>query len=117
MLEILLSLEMKRIEQAMQKRFHLLRRHPMVRDTRGVGAVWAVELPSAELRNRLIDIGEEMAITDGCGLKLLGGGEKSVRLMPPLTISPKDLRIALDLFLTALNKLRDEEKSSYFIWI
>ncbi|MEK7074952.1 MAG: aminotransferase class III-fold pyridoxal phosphate-dependent enzyme, partial [Patescibacteria group bacterium] len=109
--ELIASGAVKRIEQAMRKRLHILRRHAMVRDTRGVGAMWAVELSSIKLRNRLIDIGEEMAMTDGCGLKLLGAG-KSVRLMPPLTIFPKDLKKALDLFVVALNKLHDEEDSS-----
>lgn len=106
----------KRIEQAMHKRLHILRRHPMVRDIRGLDAIWAVELPDAKLRDRLIEIGEEMAHTDGCGFKLLAGGEKSVRLMPPLTISPKNLKKALDIFVVVLNKLRDE-KDSYSIWI
>lgn len=107
--ELIASGVIKRIEQAIHKRLHILRRHPMVQDIRGLGAMWAVELPHAELRDRFIDIGEEMAQTDGCGLKLLSGGEKSVRLMPPLTISPRDLTRALDLFVTALNKLRDEK--------
>ncbi|MDP3769840.1 MAG: aspartate aminotransferase family protein [Candidatus Sungbacteria bacterium] len=99
------------IEMAMRKRLHILRQHPMVQDTRGMGAMWAVELADAKLRDRLIDICEEMALTDCCGIKLLGAGKTSVRLMPPLTISPKDLRLALDLFLTALNKLADEQVS------
>lgn len=99
----------KRIDQAMHKRLRILRRHPMVRNTCDISAMWAVELPDAKLRDRLVDIGEEMAMTDGCGIKLLAAGKKSVRLMPPLTISPKDLRIALDLFLVALNKLSNEK--------
>lgn len=111
MQELIISGAIKKIEQAMHKRLYILRRHPMVQDTRGIGAMWAVELTSAKFRDRLIYIGEEMAMTDGCGLKLLGAGKKSVRLMPPLTISPKDLKIALDLFLVALNKIRDEESS------
>lgn len=110
--ELIASGAVKRIEQTMHKRLHILRGHPMVRDTRGVGAMWALELPSVKVRNRLIDIGEEMAQTDTCGLKLLGAG-KSVRLMPPLTMSPKDLTFALDLVLVALNKLYDEERSSF----
>ena len=107
--ELLESGAIKAIENILHKRLHILRRHPMIQDTRGVGAMWGVELPDAKLRDRLIDIGEEMAMTDGCGIKLLGAGKKSVRLMPPLTISPKDLRIALDIFLIALNKLTDEQ--------
>lgn len=110
--ELIASGAIKRIEQTMHKRLHLLRHHPTVRDTRGMGAMWAVELYGTKLRDRLIDICEEMTVTDGCGIKLLAGGETSVRLMPPLTISPKDLKIALNLFLIALNKLRDEAYSS-----
>lgn len=109
--ELIASGAIKRIEQAMRKRLHILYRHPMVRDTRGIGAMWAVELPDEKLQDRLIEIGEEMAQTENCGIKLLAAGKKSVRLMPPLTISPKDLRIALHLFLVALNKLRDENDS------
>lgn len=111
--ELLEKGAVKVIEQIIRKRLQILRRHPMVQSTRGMGAMWAVQLPDATLRDRLIDIGEEMATTDGCGLKLLSGGKKSVRLMPPLTISPKDLRIALDLFLTALNKLTDEQHNRH----
>lgn len=109
--ELLLKGAVSVIEQTMHKRLHILRRHPMVQDARGVGAMWAVELATPQLRDRLVDIGEEMAMTDGCGIKLLGAGKKSVRLMPPLTISPKDLRIALDLFLAALNKLADKQNN------
>ncbi|GEM_PF-110570 len=109
--ELIASGAIKRIEQAMQKRLYLLRDHPMVQDMRGIGAMWAVELPDTRLRDRLIDIGEEMGQTETYGLKLLGAGRKSIRLMPPLTISPKDLTIALDLFLAALNTLRDENEN------
>lgn len=109
--ELIASGAIKKIEQAMHKRLHILRRHPIVRDIRGMGAMWGVELLDAKSRDHLISIGEEMAQTDGCGLKLLSAGEKSVRLMPPLTISPKDLTTALNLFLTALNKLSDENDS------
>ncbi len=118
--ELIRSGAIKKIEQAMRKRLYILRNHPMVQDTRGLGAMWAVELPDAKLRDRLIDVGEEMAQTENYGIKLLSAGKKSVRLMPSLTISPKDLTIALDLFLVALNRLLDDRKSvalfQQFFW-
>lgn len=109
--ELIIWGAIKKIEEEIRKFMGILQYHKMVYTTRGLGAMWAVELPSAKLRNRLIDIGEEMAVSDGCGLKLLGAGKKSVRLMPPLTISSTDLSLAFHLFSVALDKLRHEQGS------
>lgn len=89
---------------------NLLIKYPeLVADIRGIGAMWAVEFSTLALRDRFIDIAEEMTLTEGCGLKLLGCGEKSVRFMPPLNITDEDLNYAFDLFEIGLDELLREQ--------
>ena len=79
--------------------------HPCVTDVRGLGAMWAIELTTPDLRNAFIRIGEEMATAECYGLKLLAAGKKSVRIMPPLTIEETTLTTALQQLSLALHEV------------
>ncbi len=72
--------------------------HPMVGDVRGKGLMLAVEIvkdkqskaPAAAERDRIVELAFEK------GLLLLGCGETSIRLSPPLIVSQPQADYALD---------------------
>jgi 4-aminobutyrate aminotransferase len=78
--------------------------HPSVGDVRGRGLMIGIELvqdkatrePAAALRNRV----ETMAFERG--LMVLGCGESSIRLCPPLIVSSEEAAVALDILEEAL---------------
>ena len=79
----------------------------VVEDFRGLGAMWAIQLKTPEMRDQLIKRGEELVLRNyGRGLRLLGAGEKSVRIMPPVNIEEWLLNHGLDLFRMAVGTLR-----------
>jgi 4-aminobutyrate aminotransferase len=73
--------------------------HPLVGDVRGRGLMIGIELvkdkatrePAAALRNRVETLAFER------GLMVLGCGESSIRLCPPLIISEQEATVALDI--------------------
>jgi 4-aminobutyrate aminotransferase len=65
-------------------------RHPQVRDVRGRGLMVAIELTSAELRDRIVNQAFER------GLLILGAGPTAIRLMPPLVVEKEQADFALD---------------------
>lgn len=78
--------------------------HPSVGDVRGRGLMIGVELvkdkatrePAAALRNQV----EELAFERG--LMILGCGENTLRLCPPLVITEEEAEVALDILEDAL---------------
>ena len=81
-------------------------RYPLIGDVRGMGLMVGVELvadakktPAKEKRNRLIDEAFSR------GLLLLGAGECSVRLAPPLTITREQIDMGLSIFEDCLKLL------------
>ena len=84
--------------------------HPLVGDVRGRGLMIGVELvknketrePATELRNRV----EELAFERG--LMILGCGETSLRLCPPLVVTEEEATVALDILEDALTQLEKE---------
>ena len=75
-------------------------RHPIVGDVRGRGLMIGVEIvrnqttreTAPELRDRIVTLAFER------GLLLLGCGETSIRLAPPLIINEHEMAIGLDIF-------------------
>lgn len=67
----------------------------IVTGSRGRGAMWALEFVSSNIRDRIIKLAEEMVLKAGRGLRLMGAGRKSIRIMPPINISLKSLNKAL----------------------
>jgi 4-aminobutyrate aminotransferase len=74
-------------------------KHPIVGDVRGRGLMIGVEIvrdtetrtPAPDLRNRIVDLAFER------GLLLLGCGETSIRLCPPLIVKQEEMEVALDI--------------------
>ena len=84
--------------------------HALVGDVRGRGLMIGVELvldkqtrePAAALRNRIETLCFEK------GLLILGCGETSIRLCPPLIVSHEEATVALDILEEALTQVEQE---------
>jgi 4-aminobutyrate aminotransferase len=84
--------------------------HPMVGDVRGRGLMIGIELvkdkttrePATAVRNRV----EELAFERG--LMVLGCGETTLRLCPPLIISEQEATVALDILEEAITLAEKE---------
>ena len=84
--------------------------HPLVGDVRGRGLMIGIELvkdkttrePAAELRNRVETVAFEK------GLMILGCGETSLRLCPPLIVSKEEASVALDILEESLAQVEHE---------
>jgi 4-aminobutyrate aminotransferase len=84
--------------------------HPMVGDVRGRGLMIGVEIvkdratrePAAAVRNRIETLAFER------GLLVLGCGENSIRLCPPLIVSEQEASVALDILEDALSAAEKE---------
>jgi 4-aminobutyrate aminotransferase len=88
--------------------------HPTVGDVRGRGLMIGIEIvkdkatrePAVELRNRI----ETMAFERG--LVMLGCGENSLRLSPPLIVSREEATVALDILEDVLTSAEKEIEHS-----
>ena len=84
--------------------------HPLVGDVRGRGLMIGIELvldketrePATALRNRIETLCFEK------GLLILGCGETSLRLCPPLIVSEDEATVALDILEEALTQVEQE---------
>ena len=72
----------------------LASRHPIIRDVRGAGVMWGIELdaPAAPVYARAVEHG--VAVTMA--------GEKVIRLLPPLTITKAELELGIERLQAAL---------------
>jgi len=88
--------------------------HPSVGDVRGRGLMIGIEIvkdkatrePAVELRNRIETLAFER------GLIVLGCGETSLRLSPPLIVSEEEATVALDILEEALTVAEKEHELS-----
>ncbi len=88
--------------------------HPLVGDVRGRGLMIGIEIvkdkatrePAVELRNRIETLAFER------GLMVLGCGETSLRLSPPLIVSKEEATVALDILEDALMLAEKEHEHS-----
>jgi 4-aminobutyrate aminotransferase len=86
--------------------------HALVGDVRGRGLMIGIELvkdkatrePAAALRNRVETLAFEK------GLMILGCGETSLRLCPPLIVSREEAAVALDILEEALSEVEKEHE-------
>jgi 4-aminobutyrate aminotransferase len=86
--------------------------HPMVGDVRGRGLMIGVELvkdkstrePAAAVRNRVEILAFER------GLMILGCGETTLRICPPLIVSEQEATVALDILEEALTLAEKEQQ-------
>jgi 4-aminobutyrate aminotransferase len=88
--------------------------HPLVGDVRGRGLMIGVELvkdkttrePATALRNRVETVAFEK------GLMILGCGETSLRLCPPLIVSKEEASVALDILEESLAQVEQEHEQT-----
>jgi 4-aminobutyrate aminotransferase len=86
--------------------------HALIGDVRGRGLMIGVELvkdkatrePAPALRNRLETLAFER------GLMILGCGETSIRLCPPLIVNEHEATVALDILEDALTQVEKEHE-------
>ena len=84
--------------------------HPLVGDVRGRGLMIGIELvkdkatrePAQALRNRVESLAFER------GLMILGCGETSIRICPPLVVSEQEATVALDILEDVLSQVEKE---------
>lgn len=84
--------------------------HKLVGDVRGRGLMIGIELvkdkatrePAGELRNRILELAFEH------GLLILGCGENTIRICPPLVLSEQEATVALDILEDALTQVEKE---------
>ncbi len=87
-----------------------VRTHPLVGDVRGRGLMIGIEMvkdkatrePAAEFRNRVETLAFER------GLMVLGCGQTTLRLSPPLVVSKEEATVALDILEDALAQAERE---------
>jgi 4-aminobutyrate aminotransferase len=85
-------------------------KHPIVGDVRGRGLMIGIEIvksqltrePAPALRDRIVSLAFEQ------GLLLLGCGETSIRLAPPLIINQHETTIGLDIFERCVTQAEQE---------
>ena len=88
--------------------------HPLVGDVRGRGLMIGIELvkdkqtrePATALRNRMETLAFER------GLMVLGCGETTLRLCPPLILKEGEATVALDILEEALTELEQEHRAA-----
>jgi len=66
-------------------------------DVRGKGLMLAVEWATADRRDAVVEAGLER------GFLTLGCGTKSIRMLPPLDVTPREIRLGADLLTAAAN--------------
>jgi 4-aminobutyrate aminotransferase len=89
--------------------------HALVGDVRGRGLMIGIELvldkatraPATELRNRIETLAFEK------GLMILGCGETSLRLCPPLVVSRQEAAVALDILEQVLTQVEEELEQAH----
>ncbi len=94
------------------QRFDVLRDHPWVRDVRGRGLMWGIELggplsgcPAGDLAARV----QSQALADGLIIELGGRNDCVVRLLPPLNVSPEVVDMACTILIAAIERCSDEQ--------
>jgi 4-aminobutyrate aminotransferase len=100
-----------RVGELMMERLRgWVKSHPLVGEVRGRGLMIGIELvkdkatrePAAELRNRVETLAFER------GLMVLGCGETTLRLAPPLVVSEEEATVALNILEDALTQAEKE---------
>lgn len=92
----------KEADQKGQLLEHLLAEHPTIKEIRRKGLMFAIDLPSAEAVNQVV----EHCLENGLISFWFLSHPDSFRLSPPLTISADEIKKAANIILTALDSLK-----------
>ncbi|GCF12502.1 aspartate aminotransferase family protein [Haloarcula mannanilytica] len=79
--------------------------HAMVEDVRGVGLMIALEFDTVDRRDAV------MEATLQRGLLTLGCGQKSLRLLPPLDVTERELELGIDILDSVFTEIGDAVSS------
>ena len=93
-------------EAQIRDRFAALRAHPWVRDVRGVGLMWGIELADPATGRRAGGLAEQVqaaALRAGLILELGGRDDCVVRLLPPLNVTAEVVDTACTIVVEALD--------------
>jgi 4-aminobutyrate aminotransferase-like enzyme len=82
----------------------LAARHPSVAETRGLGLLRALELSA----DAPFDPAALITAARERGLLLVRGGDRAVRVLPPLTVTLEEIASALDRLDAALTALEED---------
>jgi 4-aminobutyrate aminotransferase len=74
-------------------------RHPKITDVRGLGLMDAISVDTLKFRDALVDAAFAR------GLLLAGCGYKSIRFLPPLNVTRREIDIAMNVLEDALRDL------------
>ncbi|MEZ0289610.1 MAG: acetyl ornithine aminotransferase family protein [Sulfolobales archaeon] len=100
----------RKLESIFMKRLYELKeRYEVVGDVRGIGLAWGVEfVKDRKSKTHAPDIRDRVLFNAlRRGLALLGCGKSSIRLIPPLIITPEKAELGLEIF---ENAVRDSLK-------
>ena len=97
-------------EAILQKLRGWLRKHPAIGDVRGRGLMIGIEIvknhetrePAPAVRDRIVDLAFER------GLLILGCGENSIRLAPPLIVNEHEAAVALEILEDCVAQAEEE---------
>ncbi|WP_025761698.1 aspartate aminotransferase family protein [Dyadobacter tibetensis] len=97
------TLEERLAEKAIEKGalFKELLRHPRIKEVRGKGLMLAVEMESFSILKRTIDLCIDQGIVTDWFLFC----DNAMRIAPPLIIEEKEIRLACDIILKAMDQL------------
>jgi diaminobutyrate-2-oxoglutarate transaminase len=97
------------------QRLEVLRNHPWVRDVRGRGLMWGIELagplsgrPAGDLAARA----QSRALADGLIVELGGRDDCVVRLLPPLNVTPEVVDVACTILIAAIERCAHEDSDA-----
>jgi diaminobutyrate-2-oxoglutarate transaminase len=89
------------------QRLDVLRTHPWVRDVRGRGLMWGIELADpvdGRPAGRLAEQVQARCLADGLIVELGGRDDCVVRLLPPLNVVPEVVDLACAILLDAVDR-------------
>lgn len=92
--------------QQVQRRLDVLRAHPWVRDVRGRGLMWGIELAHPVTGERAGDVAERVqarALRRGLIVELGGRDDCVVRMLPPLNVTADVVDVACSILIDALD--------------
>ncbi|MCO5269391.1 MAG: aspartate aminotransferase family protein [Brumimicrobium sp.] len=100
-LKILSEIDYKEIERLGKKIEDALLTHPLVKEVRRLGLMFAIDMPSAEIVNQVV----QGCISNGLLSYWFLSHPDSFRLSPPLTMSEADAQKAIEIMLSVMNSI------------
>jgi len=102
-LDVLINEQLSDRASVLEDHIRLKLKHPLICDLRGRGAMIGLELPSPDIAQKVVQSCLEHGVLLGWTLH----SGTVIRIAPPLNISLEVLSVALEIILTALQKVKD----------